>query len=590
MTELEAIYARHSVRQYLEKDVEPEKLELIQNFVTDCNFDGEVDIQLIKDEPKAFSSGFAKYGKFKNVRYYLAVVAPKGIQGDVAAGYYGEKVVVFIQTLGLNTCWAGVSYKKISQYYWIRSGYELKLLIAFGYGANQGTAHPQKKSWESFAINESGNNYPEWFVNGIKIAMLAPSAINQQKFEFVLLKDGKVEARRKFSLFGFTNIDLGIAKYHFEIGAGIDNFEWQDNDSHIIEMIGEKRTDLPNNFELFAHNMLQLVANQKENTVISPFRLMAVLYVLSEFVENKEDKTKLIDLLSSDNTTIDYLKQFSNEDFIETQIATSLWLDRNVTTSALFRTIANDWKIEPKLFSETAEQTQKLMVSYVSEKTGGLVNSIPFKLSNDVKPILIDSLYFKAKWMNPFDSQHTRKGTFYSVDGRQQVDFMNVGLHTNYYSDNNFESIEIPYEPSPKNRLFSMRIYMPHKGNDLDSIIDKIKSIEHCANCSIILCLPKFTICGSTNISDLLNIKDIDLNLLSTSVPLAIEQIIQQGTVSVSEKGTDAGMATYCKMMNGSAPRKIIKVKINRPFIFEIVEAKSRIRLFSGIVNKIYNS
>ena len=61
----------------------------------------------------------------------------------------------------------------------------------------------------------------------MKAALLAPTAINQQKFEFILHVGNKVEARTRFTMFnGYAPIDLGIAKCHFEIGAGKDNFEW----------------------------------------------------------------------------------------------------------------------------------------------------------------------------------------------------------------------------------------------------------------------------------------------------------------------------------------------------------------------------
>ena len=60
--------------------------------------------------------------------------------------------------------------------------------------------------------------------------MLAPTAVNQQKFSFdyVSMKDGhhQVRAKKGFSMIGYTKIDLGIAKYHFEVGAGKENFEW----------------------------------------------------------------------------------------------------------------------------------------------------------------------------------------------------------------------------------------------------------------------------------------------------------------------------------------------------------------------------
>ncbi len=60
----------------------------------------------------------------------------------------------------------------------------------------------------------------------MEAALLAPTAVNQQKFKFILHEGNKVEAKTSFSMAGYTNIDLGIVKYHFEAGAGKDCFTW----------------------------------------------------------------------------------------------------------------------------------------------------------------------------------------------------------------------------------------------------------------------------------------------------------------------------------------------------------------------------
>ena len=224
MTLEEAITARHSVRQYLEKPIEAEKIEAIQECLNCCNREGGVHFQLIANEPKAFASILAKYGKFENVNNYIAVVAPKGNKGSVIAGYYGEKVVLLLQTLGLNSCWVGASYKKVKEAYSVGEGEELKAVISFGYGMTQGTQHPQKKSFADVA--QTQEPVPEWFKNGVEAALLAPTAVNQQKFKFILHDDNRVEAIAKFSVIGYSYLDLGIVKCHFEIGAGDNRFTW----------------------------------------------------------------------------------------------------------------------------------------------------------------------------------------------------------------------------------------------------------------------------------------------------------------------------------------------------------------------------
>ena len=230
MTELEAIKARHSVRQYTEQPIEVEKIEAIQACIDRCNREGGMHLQLVTNEPKAFRKGvdWPKYGKFGNVENYIAVVAPKGRDGDVTAGYYGEKIVLLVQALGLNSCWVGLTFKKVKQAYSVGEDEVLKAVISIGYGATQGVQHPQKRNVNDVAVNKSSTaSFPDWFVRGMEAALLAPTAVNQQKFEFILHDDNRVEAVAKFSLIGYAHLDLGITKYHFEMGAEKENFVWK---------------------------------------------------------------------------------------------------------------------------------------------------------------------------------------------------------------------------------------------------------------------------------------------------------------------------------------------------------------------------
>ncbi len=222
MTLQEAIVARHSVRQYIEKPIEAEIIERLNEEIALCNQESKLHIQLITDEPKAFSSKIATYGKFSGVSNYIAMVGPKG--ADEAIGYYGERLVLLAQTLGLNSCWVGLSFTKQPDQYTIADGEKLHCVISLGYGANQGVQHPMRPM-EKYI--KAIFPMPDWFRRGMEAVMLAPTAVNQQKFEFELIDDHTVAARARFTLIGYGPMDLGIAKYHFEVGAGKENFNWK---------------------------------------------------------------------------------------------------------------------------------------------------------------------------------------------------------------------------------------------------------------------------------------------------------------------------------------------------------------------------
>jgi len=228
MTLQEAIQARHSVRAYKDQPVTDENARLLQEQIDAVNREGQLHIQLIRNEPRAFQGTLAKYGKFRGVTDYLVMAGVKADDLDERIGYYGEQLVLFAQTIGLNTCWVGLSYSKIPGTYALNDGEVILAYIAIGYGETQGVSHKIKRIDQ---VSNVTDLTPGWFRRGVEAALLAPTAVNQQKFSFEYLPpaDGqpaRVVAKRHFSLIGYTHIDLGIAKCHFEVGAGTDNFHW----------------------------------------------------------------------------------------------------------------------------------------------------------------------------------------------------------------------------------------------------------------------------------------------------------------------------------------------------------------------------
>ena len=227
MTIQEAIEARHSVRAYKDQPMADEVAKQLEEEIAVVNQKGNLHVQLIRNEPKAFQGTMAKYGKFRNANNYLVMAGKKAEDLDERVGYYGEHLVLLAQTLGLNTCWVGLSYSKVPGTYVLEEGEKIACYIAIGYGETQGVGHKIKTVGQ---VSNASDATPSWFRKGVEAALLAPTAVNQQKFsfEYVGVKDGRhqVSAKKGFSMIGYTKMDLGIAKYHFEIGAGKVNFEW----------------------------------------------------------------------------------------------------------------------------------------------------------------------------------------------------------------------------------------------------------------------------------------------------------------------------------------------------------------------------
>ena len=222
MTILEAIQLRHAVRSYRDIPLSRETVKAMQDEIDACNRESGLHIQLITDEPRAFESFMAHYGKFTGVRNYIALIGKKEPKLDERVGYYGERLALFAQTLGLNTCWVAMSFSKrtVKNACTVASGEKLACVLSLGYGATQGVPHKNKPMEE---LSCAQPPVPEWFCKGMEAAQLAPTAMNQQKF-CITLHNGAVSVKSLGGL--YSNVDLGIVKYHFEAGAGKENFTW----------------------------------------------------------------------------------------------------------------------------------------------------------------------------------------------------------------------------------------------------------------------------------------------------------------------------------------------------------------------------
>jgi len=217
---MELMRQRHSVRQYLEKPIPAELRTALDACAKELNREGDLHMQILYDEPECFNSRMAHYGRFENCANYIAMIGRKTPDLEERCGWYGEKLVLKAQELGLNTCWAALTHGK-SKAVLLPDEREV-ILIALGFGRTQGNAHRGKNA---AAVSNAGDASPAWFRRGVEAALLAPTAVNQQKFRFTLLGEDRVEA--KAGLIGSClKIDLGIVKCHFELGAGKENFRW----------------------------------------------------------------------------------------------------------------------------------------------------------------------------------------------------------------------------------------------------------------------------------------------------------------------------------------------------------------------------
>ncbi len=216
---LELMKKRHSVRQYLDKPIPEEIRAELDAYAAELNKNGGLNMQILYDEPDCFNSFMAHYGKFEKCANYISIVGKKAPGLEERGGFYGEMLVLKAQELGLNTCWAAMTHGKSRAV--TAAGETEVIVIALGYGKTQGVP---RKSRSAADVSNITADSPDWFARGIEAALLAPTAVNQQKFRFE--RNGNRVSAKAGLIGACLRIDLGIVKCHFELAAGKENFEW----------------------------------------------------------------------------------------------------------------------------------------------------------------------------------------------------------------------------------------------------------------------------------------------------------------------------------------------------------------------------
>ncbi|MBR5049618.1 MAG: nitroreductase [Erysipelotrichaceae bacterium] len=223
ITTRQAIMERHSVRAYREDVIEQSLRDQLDEEALQCSRESGLTFRIVYDDERGFDSALAHYGRFRNVRNYIMIAFRGNGDADEKSGYYGERLVILAQKLGLNTCWAALTFNRKEVRKHLEKDEKLIIVISLGYGADQGHQHRNKDITKLAQIRDDD---PQWYRDGIEAALQAPTAVNQQKFRISrqddavsIVPDGRGQ---------LVKLDLGIVKYNFEAGAGRENFHWAD--------------------------------------------------------------------------------------------------------------------------------------------------------------------------------------------------------------------------------------------------------------------------------------------------------------------------------------------------------------------------
>ena len=215
----EAMQKRHMVRKYIDKSLPDDLINRINERISMNNEKHKLSMKLMINNNKGVNS-IMKLIMAKGVNNFIILAGDNSENLDERLGYSGADIMLYAQTLGLNTWWVGGTFNRsVSQYV---ENKKVTGIIAIGYGESQGKPHKSKMVEDVSKYN--GTVIPSWFISGVDGALLAPTALNKQ--DFMIIGDGnkvKIECDNGI----FTGSNVVLIKYHFELGAVKENFEWE---------------------------------------------------------------------------------------------------------------------------------------------------------------------------------------------------------------------------------------------------------------------------------------------------------------------------------------------------------------------------
>jgi len=233
MNVLDAIEARVSRRVFLPTPIEPDKAERLMEMMVEINRERGLTFRYIENGGAAFEGLSRSYGMFRGVRAVLAL-AGKPDDPDLLekCGYYGERIVLEATALGLGTCWVAGTFDRTHPELGVPDGDELACVIPVGYVPESkalreriihGLTHRKAadagdEGFEVDGLGEAPAELRDAIRAGVKAVTKAPSAKNGKPIA-IEWREGALRLTVP-DTYRMQWVDLGIAKYHFELAAG----------------------------------------------------------------------------------------------------------------------------------------------------------------------------------------------------------------------------------------------------------------------------------------------------------------------------------------------------------------------------------
>jgi serpin B len=346
--------------------------------------------------------------------------------------------------------------------------------------------------------------------------------------------------------------------------------------------------------------------NTNRNQVFSPYSVSSAfsLLALGARGETRNEMNRVFGFESDDKILVEKLmsQQKSFTDMQGFSSASEVWFSTQLALKSDYKNTLKDQLQTPLMEADFAtptgrEQTARDINSFASSATNGKIGQIVSSdgVTSDLSMILVNAVAFTGKWKNEFKPTLTKTEVFKTAAKSVKVPFMHQQGDIAYAAvEKSFQMIALPYDDD---RL-SMVLILPDAKVSLPALAESMKLSSALADLHarpVNIALPKFKFTAdlpelATDLSALglksAFTKAADFSGMSEHKSgIAVSKVIHKALIEVDEKGTEAAAATAVKM-EGYAFKKRLEFKLDRPFMFMIVDSKTERILFAGWIAK----
>lgn len=356
----------------------------------------------------------------------------------------------------------------------------------------------------------------------------------------------------------------------------------------------------------------------EENLLISPISISSALAMTA----NGADKKTLeqMEAVLGNGMTLDQLNEYMayyvanlpDEQKQKLLAANSIWFKDDPTFKVLDEFLEKNKKYyNSEVYKSKFDDTTVDDVnSWVSDNTKGMIPTLLNKGDLDPKEyeeammMLINTLYFEAEWQNPFGE--ASDGKFTDFNGVEHNIKKMTNEESEYFDLGDADAFKKPY----KNGQYSFVGILPKNKNivdyindlDAEKLIEDLKECEDPSKVELTVTMPKFKYNYSKKLKDILidmgmgdafddklaNFSKINDLTVEGAAPLYISDVLHKTKIEVGEKGTKAAAVTAVIMVKPTAfePKRIIRIDLNRPFVYMIVD-KNNVPVFIGAATQL---